>query len=347
MNRDSRHRTRAIAALALGGLAWSAGDAVGQIKSTPAAATAAPDFERDVLPILQRACLRCHRGVDARGRARRPKGGLRLDGVGWIRRGGAEGSVLTPGAPEQSPLYTRTGLPPDDDRRMPRSSNPLDEVDRTVLRSWIESGAPFGDWRGAAGPERADDVPPAALVALLALGEELVPATPSQLDAAGQRAQISPAQPGSALLRIAFRGAEDDTNDDAIHALQPLRAHISHLDLGRTAITDEALRSLARMPHLWRLDLHRTAVTAAGVARLRDAAHLRRLNLWGTQVDDGVLDTLAALPALREVWLWRTAVTEDGIRALRARRPKLVVHWQLELPQPPTEDAATAPRRRR
>ena len=87
-------------------------------------------FEADVLPILQAACFDCHRGehTDATGRVRKPKGGLRLDGRGWILKGGKEGNVLTPGRAGQSPLYTRVVLPADHDDRMPANGGNAERI---------------------------------------------------------------------------------------------------------------------------------------------------------------------------------------------------------------------------
>ena len=69
---------------------------------TPFARGGAPQFEREVLPILYHHCFSCHSEKQSK-----PKGGLRLDSVEGIRKG----DVLQPGHPEQSDLLARTLLP--------------------------------------------------------------------------------------------------------------------------------------------------------------------------------------------------------------------------------------------
>lgn len=122
---------------------------------------AAPDFEREVLPVLYHHCFACHSEKQAK-----PKGGLRLDSAEAIRAG----EVLAPGKPDESPLLTRALLPPEDEDVMPPlkgGAQPLSEPEREVLRRWIAAGADFGGWarfdhRGpvpaavAAGEEKAE-----------------------------------------------------------------------------------------------------------------------------------------------------------------------------------------------
>src|SRR5438045_4119068 len=72
------------------------------------AADPAPTFERDVLPVLASQCLRCH-GDKVQ------KAGLDLRSPAAVLRGGETGPAVTPGSPEQSPLWekvTADKMPP-------------------------------------------------------------------------------------------------------------------------------------------------------------------------------------------------------------------------------------------
>jgi hypothetical protein len=112
-------------------------------------AAPAPDFEREVLPVLYNHCFSCHSEKQAK-----PKGGLRLDSIKAIRAG----DVLEPGKPEESELLLRAVLPVTDRDVMPPlkgGAQPLTESERDILRRWIAAGADFGGWerfnhRGAA-----------------------------------------------------------------------------------------------------------------------------------------------------------------------------------------------------
>jgi formylglycine-generating enzyme required for sulfatase activity len=94
------------------------------------------DFVKDVKPILENYCLRCH-GDE------KPKGGLVLKTKADAVRGGENGTALTPGNPAKSPLYTLTILPADDDNVMPPKGEKLKKDQTDTLKKWIEEGA---DW---------------------------------------------------------------------------------------------------------------------------------------------------------------------------------------------------------
>ena len=92
------------------------------------------DFEPQIKPILELNCVRCH-GPE------KPKGGLRLDTKDGSLKGGDSGPALVPGKPDQSPLYTSTIVPVDDDKHMPPKGDPLKKDQTELLRVWIEQGA--------------------------------------------------------------------------------------------------------------------------------------------------------------------------------------------------------------
>lgn len=127
-------------------------------------AAAAPDFQREVLPVLYNHCFSCHSEKQAK-----PKGGLRLDSVQDIRAG----DVLVPGKPEESDMLTRALLPVTDEDVMPPlkgGAQPLSEGERDILRRWIAAGADFGQWkrfdhRGSAQPAIEAAVKPADITA--------------------------------------------------------------------------------------------------------------------------------------------------------------------------------------
>jgi hypothetical protein len=93
-------------------------------------AAQAPDFTRDVFPILKDTCLSCHSGA-------KPAASLRLDSRVTAER------VLSPGASANSRLIHRVlGL--SGEPRMPLGGQ-LSESQIGILRAWIDAGAPWPD----------------------------------------------------------------------------------------------------------------------------------------------------------------------------------------------------------
>ena len=101
--------------------------------ATPCAAV---DFVKDIQPILETACVSCHQ-------AKKADGELRLDSLQAALAGGSSGPALTPGKPEESPLYALAALPADDEQLMPpaKQGGPLKAEQLALLKAWIASGA--------------------------------------------------------------------------------------------------------------------------------------------------------------------------------------------------------------
>jgi formylglycine-generating enzyme required for sulfatase activity len=95
---------------------------------------AAVDFDTQIKPILESACLHCHNAEKAEGE-------LRLDSLAAAAKGGDNGPALIPGQPAKSPLYALTVLPKDDEHLMPPEGAPLDPSQTSLLKKWIEEGA--------------------------------------------------------------------------------------------------------------------------------------------------------------------------------------------------------------
>ena len=93
----------------------------------------APNFDRDVKPILRSRCVTCHGPI-------KQEGGLRLDAGKLVLKGGDDGAVVLPSKSGESPLLARVSTS-NADERMPPKGAPLAEQEVAVLKAWIEAGA--------------------------------------------------------------------------------------------------------------------------------------------------------------------------------------------------------------
>ena len=97
-------------------------------------APVAPDFHKQVRPILEASCIECH-GVE------KQKGDLRLDTLANLLKGGDSGPAIVPGNIDESILLERIFLPADDDEIMPPENGPLSSNQQDILKRWIITGA--------------------------------------------------------------------------------------------------------------------------------------------------------------------------------------------------------------
>ena len=104
------------------------------------------DFQKDVLPIFENTCFRCH-GPE------RPKSGFRLDNRQSALAGGDYGVAILPGHSADSPLIHYVARLVEDMEMPPTGKgDPLRPYEIGILRAWIDQGVDYG---GRDAPERA------------------------------------------------------------------------------------------------------------------------------------------------------------------------------------------------
>jgi hypothetical protein len=96
----------------------------------------AADFAQQVQPLLAKHCLECH-GPD------KQKGSFRLDLKQAALKGGDSGPAILPGNSAESPLIAHISAPIDDAMAMPPKGPRLANSDVSLLRQWIDQGAPW------------------------------------------------------------------------------------------------------------------------------------------------------------------------------------------------------------
>ncbi|MCI0363074.1 MAG: hypothetical protein L0219_04285, partial [Phycisphaerales bacterium] len=87
----------------------------------------------EIESLLATSCASCHSGGKAAG-------GLRLDSLAEVAKGGASGPAVVPGNVGASPLFLRV-VTSDRILRMPLAEAPLSTEKTALLKSWIENGA--------------------------------------------------------------------------------------------------------------------------------------------------------------------------------------------------------------
>ncbi|MCX6870285.1 MAG: hypothetical protein NTY84_06605, partial [Verrucomicrobia bacterium] len=92
------------------------------------------DFKKQVRPILEVNCLKCH-GTE------KPKADLVMVTRADTIKGGEHGTALVPGDPAKSKIYTTTTLPDGHDDLMPPKGERLSAQQQETLKTWIQDGA--------------------------------------------------------------------------------------------------------------------------------------------------------------------------------------------------------------
>ncbi len=98
--------------------------------ATPSDGSTTVSFSRDVLPILERRCVKCHGGE-------KTEEGLVLKTYAGIMKGSNNGPVINPGNVEDSLLISQVVS-----GKMPKREPRLLPAEIRLITAWVEAGAP-------------------------------------------------------------------------------------------------------------------------------------------------------------------------------------------------------------
>ncbi len=92
-------------------------------------------YEKDIRPLFEQSCFKCH-GPE------KPKGRLRLDSLESALQGGKDGKIIEKGNSAKS-LIVRLTARLDEDEAMPPKDKgkPLTREQVGLIRAWIDQGA--------------------------------------------------------------------------------------------------------------------------------------------------------------------------------------------------------------
>ena len=306
-------------AIALAAVAWLA----------RAEASAAVDFTKDILPILQKSCIECH-GPE------KQKGKLRLDSKAAAMKGGQDGVVIVAGNAAKSDFYRRITLAPDHDEFMPSKAKPLAKAQQDAIRDWINQGAAWPEKSGgkSAGASALDPAGPKSSAAELKALAEL-----AKLGVEAREIAM-----GLNWRQANFRAGAGAVDARAFALLKDMPS-LQELNLAATKVSDADLAHIRGLTNLTTLHLEHTKVTDAGLDNLKRLQRLAYLNLFDTGVTDAGLKHLKLLKGLRHLYLAETKVTDAGVADLKAALPGLEINRGWTLPPPPPAPPAEAPKK--
>jgi mono/diheme cytochrome c family protein len=284
-------------------------------------ARAAVDFQKEIAPIFQESCLKCH-GPD------KQKGDLRLDSKAAAFKGGKDGLVITPGNADKSDLYRRVILPEGNDDVMPSKGDLLTKKQTDLIRDWINEGANWPEGTVTQVAEAPAEVSPyAGLTPVKASPEET--AAIAKIESSG--VMVRTLATNVTWREASFRARGTNITDASLVPLKNVPSLVD-LNLSRTKVTDAGLQNIAGLTNLVDLHLEQTQIGDAGLVNLKKLSHLVYLNLYATPVTDAGLESLKGLESLRHLYLWGTKVTAQGAADLQKALPKLEISrgWENE-----------------
>jgi hypothetical protein len=284
------------------------------------------DFVKEIKPVLEQSCVRCHSGPKA-------KEGLSLETKDGLLEGSNNGKVVVPGKAAESKLYRSIMLPKDNEKRMPQTGEPLAKPVTDKFKAWIDEGA---KWPDGLVLKAAEEKEPK-----LTVEDTGLPITPAE-KAAFEKLEKTGAfvmrlAQNTNWLRVDFTHRGKDVKDEELILLKDM-PNLVELNLGGTNVTNSQMAHVKPLINLVRLQLHKTKVTDAGLANLSGLTKLMSLNLYGTDVSDAGIQQLKGCQKLKRLYVWQTKVTENGAKQLAAAIAGIDINRGYELPPDPKKE---------
>lgn len=272
-----------------------------------------------IVPILKSKCYSCHN-------AGKQKGGLQMDDLSSLMKGGKNGKVIIAGDDLNSQLITRLLLPIDDDKHMPPKEKPqLTESQITLLQWWIKNHAET--------QKKVKDLQqPVKFKGILTALESTVSVkkntdefllTPvkegnkkaiSQLQSKG--IIIVPVMQNSNYLMVNFVAAQDVVLND-FDLLNKLKSQIIYLKLSNLIIDRKAYTYISKLNNLRYLNLSNTNITDDFLKNFNTIENLEYLNLTGTKITINGLMKLKGLKKLSSLYIYKTNFETKKLESLK------------------------------
>ncbi len=277
-----------------------------------------------IRPILQTKCYSCHN-------ANKKKGGLRMDDILLLMKGGKNGKVIDLTLTDSSELLQRLLLPVDNEDHMPPKEKPQPtESQIALIHWWISSRADF--------TKKVKELPQTDVIKplLLALQQPLInnevkpviPAKPvkkadekvlAELQKVG--ITILPVAQSSNYLSVTISDKKIILKKD-IELFDKMKDQLIWLKIEDAVIDDEAAKLIGRLSNLMRLNLSGCKLTSKGWKEFQLLKNLEYLNVVSSNAEATNIAAFQQNKHLQSIYLFGSNVKPSDIVMLQKLFPK-------------------------
>jgi len=291
------------------------------VRDRPTSVDSALIFEDVVQPILQNKCSQCHRDGKL-------KGNLSVESLQTLCKGGKSGPAIVPGKLNESELYKRITLDPDNKDFMPKDGKtPLTKSEVKIIKWWIENGNAIGGKR-IAGLKNINMIKP-ELASYLGIGAVVLPAAEEHVSAqvinpdipiVTDTSLISQLRKKGLMIRVMLRkplmlditlpAGPGIKATEFKNEVMPLAKNIIWLNISGNNFTDGDLSFLKLFTNVEKLRLEKNPLTDQVSNNLIALKHLEAVNLNETKITDAAVTNLKKNPAIKRIYTWGTGVRQ-------------------------------------
>ncbi len=270
-------------------------------------------YQSLVQPILKEKCSSCHNRS-------KTKGGLNLETVELMLKGGENGSAMVKGNALESHMMKLIFLPLEDKKHMPpKSKTQLSDEEKEILTEWINAGASesltFEELKADSPLKKYFKPAKEVTYTFSPVSEKILEEVNTPF------CSVNPVATGSPALQASFfvSGKFDAKQLDV---LLKVKEQLIELNLNKMPVKDEHLKVLSEFKNLETLNLSSTDVNGRFLEYLKGHEHLKSLSLANTgltQKDPKILSKLSSL------YIWEAGFSPEEIAAIKKQNPRIKI----------------------
>ena len=281
-------------------------------------------FAGGIQPILNEKCISCHNSSKS-------KGGLNMQDLDHILKGGKSGAIWVAGNPEKSQIIERLLLDINDEKHMPPKGKTQLSIDELNLFSeWIKAGADYNMQYASLSEkdtlhkilENLVSTQPKNEITKIynfkAISSDLI----EKLNSPFRR--ILPISVNSPALSVKFY-LKEKFNMNLLNECKQIADNIVELNLSGMPVDDEVFKIISTFSNLEKLNLNATGITGKGINQLAACKKLEQISITTTGVGLAEVKSLERMPSVKNIFIWNTKITEPDLASLKKSSPG--INW--------------------
>ena len=275
-------------------------------------------YEKAVGPILAQKCVSCHGNEKV-------KGGLKLNSVENLLKGGKGGNILASVNGKEALLFERIHMPLAADKHMPPDGKlQLTPAEINILSLWIKAG---GDIKTKMAQMAKTD-------SLYLLANGYIPVVEKVKAGKNNLPELTEYNSNYCNVNYLFNGSDEIEvtffqgnfyTTAALQNLEKIKDQIVYLNMQGMPLTKEDIKIIAQFTKLKKLNLNYTKINIEALSEIKKMEQLETLSICGLTVNEASFEKFVKDAKFSNINVWSNNISSKQLQVLNTKYPKLKI----------------------
>ena len=275
-------------------------------------------YEKAVGPILAQKCVSCHGNEKV-------KGGLKLNSVENLLKGGKGGNILASVNGKEALLFERIHMPLAADKHMPPDGKlQLTPAEINILSLWIKAG---GDIKTKMAQMAKTD-------SLYLLANGYIPVVEKVKAGKNNLPELTEYNSNYCNVNYLFNGSDEIEvtffqgnfyTTAALQNLEKIKDQIVYLNMQGMPLTKEDIKIIAQFTKLKKLNLNYTKINIEALSEIKKMEQLETISICGLTVNEAGFEKFVKDAKFSNINVWSNNISSKQLQVLNTKYPKLKI----------------------